>query len=243
MTGIALVTGSAVRVGREISLHLAEKGWDLALHYNSSSEEAKLLEADLMYMYPDQQFFTFKANLSNPEETKNLIDEVISHFGRLNLLVNNAAIFEPSSFKDTTVHLLEKHWAIDFGAPFILMNEYANKADQGLIINLADSRITNNKTGYFAYTIAKKALHEMTKMAAFELAPAFRVNSIAPGPLLPPAGRGEGYLEKIAAKMPMGVPVRMENIMQSIDFLIENDNMTGQLLFCDSGENLINPIY
>jgi NAD(P)-dependent dehydrogenase (short-subunit alcohol dehydrogenase family) len=243
MTGIALVTGSAVRVGREISLHLAEKGWDLALHYNSSSDEAKVLEADLKFMYPHQKFETFRANLATVEETQNLIGEVIAHFGHLNLLINNAAIFDPASFKDTSVHLLDKTWAINFRAPFILMNEYAHKADQGLIINMTDSRITNNKTNYFAYSVAKKALQDLTKMAALELAPAFRVNSIAPGALLPPAGKGEGYLERIAAKMPMGIPVRMENIMQSIDYLIENDNMTGQLLFCDSGESLVNPIY
>jgi NAD(P)-dependent dehydrogenase (short-subunit alcohol dehydrogenase family) len=243
MTGIALVTGSAVRVGREISLHLAEKGWDLALHYNSSSDEAKILEAELKTMYPNQHFSTFKANLSSSEETKNLIGDVIARFGRLNLLFNNAAIFEPSSFKDTSIHLLDLHWAINFRAPFILMNEFANLSDQGLIINMTDTRITNNKTNFFAYSVAKKALHEMTKMAALELAPAFRVNSIAPGALLPPAGKGEGYLERIAAKMPTGIPVRMRNVMQSIDYLIENENMTGQLLFCDSGESLINPIY
>ncbi len=243
MTGIALVTGSAVRVGREISLHLAEKGWDLAIHYNSSSEEASHLETDLKYMYPNQRFHTFRANLSNTDETKNLIGDVISRFGRLNLLINNAAIFEPSSFKDSTIHLFDRHWTVDFRAPFILMNEYANLSDQGLIINMTDTRITNNKSNFFAYSIAKKALHEMTKMAALELAPAFRVNSIAPGVLLPPEGKGEDYLEHVAAKMPMGIPVRMSNIMQSIDYLIANDNMTGHLLFCDSGENLINPIY
>lgn len=243
MTGIALITGSAVRVGREISLHLAEKGWGLALHYNSSSEEAKLLETSLKTMYPEQPCHTFQANLSSDEETKNLIGDVISHFGSLNLLINNAAIFEPSSFKDSTIHSLDLHWAINFRAPFILMNELVNRCDKGLIINMTDTRITNNKSNFFSYSIAKKALEDMTKMAALELAPAFRVNSIAPGALLPPADKGEGYLEKLASKMPMGIPVRMKNIMQSIDYLILNDNMTGQLLFCDSGENLLNPIY
>lgn len=243
MTGIALVTGSAVRVGREISLHLAEKGWGVALHYNSSSEEAKMLETDLKYMYPDQQFHTFRADLSSEEETKSLIGDVISRFGYLNLLINNAAIFEPSSFKETTIQSLDRHWNINFRAPFILMNEYVNRCDQGLIINMTDTRITNNKSKFFSYSVAKKALQDMTKMAALELAPAFRVNSIAPGALLPPVDKGEGYLERLASKMPMGLPVRMENIMQSIDYLIQNDNITGQLLFCDSGESLLNPIY
>lgn len=243
MTGIALITGSAVRVGREISLHLAEKGWGLALHYNSSSREAEMLEEDLKSRYPNQPFFTFGANLTSDEETKSLINEVISQFGSLDLLINNAAIFEPSSFKDSSIHSLDQHWAINFRAPFILMNEYVNRCDKGLIINMTDTRITNNKSNFFCYSIAKKALQDMTKMAALELAPAFRINSIAPGALLPPADKGEGYLEKLASKLPMGSPVGMKNIMQSIDYLIANDNMTGQILFCDSGESLLNPIY
>jgi len=243
MEKIALVTGSAVRVGREISLHLAETGWDLALHYNSSADEVNILEGDLHSKYPDHQFYSFQANLSSVEETQVLIKNIISHFGRLDLLVNNAAIFEPASFKDTSIDLLNRHLEIDFRAPFILMNEYARLAEKGLIINMVDSRVTNNKTSYFAYSIAKKALQEMTRMTALELAPAFRINSIAPGPLLAPAGKDEGYLERIAAKMPMKVPVAMKTIMQSIDFIIANENMTGQLIFCDSGENLLNPQY
>ena len=243
MEKIALVTGSAVRVGREISLHLAQKGWNLALHYNSSKNNVTILEAELKSKYPDQRFYSFQANLSSVEQTKILVKNIITHFGRLDLLVNNAAIFEPSSFKETTIDLLNRHWEIDSRAPFILMNEYANLSPKGLIINMVDSRITNNKTDYFAYSIAKKSLQEMTRMAALELAPAFRINSIAPGPLLPPVDKNEGYLQKIASKMPMKEPVGMKIVMQSIDFIIANENMTGQLIFCDSGENLLNTHY
>jgi len=239
MNGVALITGSAVRVGREIAFHLAEEGWDLALHYNSSLKEASFLEADLKASYPKQQFYLCKASLSSVDETRKLISSVIDYFSQLDLLINNASIFESASLKDTSVQILDRHWQINCRAPFILINDYANLADKGMIINIVDSRITKNDSDYLAYTISKKALWELTKMAAVELAPAFRVNAIAPGALLSPVGKGSDYLKKVVLKTPMKEPVGMTSLLKSIDYLLENESMTGQLLFCDGGANLV----
>ena len=239
MAGIALITGSAVRVGREIAFHLAQKGWDIALHYNSSMTEASVLETDLKANWPKQRFFLFKASLSSVEETRTLISNAISYFGQLDLLINNASIFESASLKDTSVQILDRHWQINCRAPFILINDFANLAKKGIIINIVDSRITKNDSDYLAYTISKKALWELTKMAAVELAPAFRVNAIAPGALLSPVGKGSDYLKKVALKTPMKEPVGMTSLLKSIDYLLENESMTGQLLFCDGGANLV----
>ena len=239
MNGVALITGSAVRVGREIAFHLAEEGWDLALHYNSSLKEASFLEADLKASYPKQQFYLCKASLSSVDETRKLISSVIDYFSQLDLLINNASIFESASLKDTSVQILDRHWQINCRAPFILINDYANLADKGMIINIVDSRITKNDSDYLAYTISKKALWELTKMAAVELAPAFRVNAIAPGALLSPVGKGSDYLKKVLLKTTMKEPVGMTSLLKSIDYLLENESMTGQLLFCDGGANLV----
>jgi NAD(P)-dependent dehydrogenase (short-subunit alcohol dehydrogenase family) len=86
--------------------------------------------------------------------------------------------------------------------------------------------------------MSKKVLWELTKMAASELAPGFRVNAIAPGALLPPAGKDSDYLEKVASKSPLKTPVQMSSILKSIDYILENESMTGQLLFCDGGAHL-----
>lgn len=239
MAGVALITGSAVRVGREIAFHLADEGWDLALHYYSSLKEASFLEADLKASYPHQQFSLFKASLTSVDETRKLISNAIDYFGQLDLLINNAAIFEPSSLKDTSVQILDRHWHINCRAPFILINDFANLADKGIIINIVDSRITKNESDFLAYTLSKKALWEMTKMSALELAPAFRVNAIAPGALLSPVGKNSDYLNKIALKTPMKEPVAMSSFLKSIDYLIDNESITGQLLFCDGGANLM----
>ena len=239
MAGVALITGSAVRVGREIAFHLAEEGWDLALHYHSSQTEAVRLEADLKASYPEQRFHLLQATLSSVGDVSELIPDTVLYFGRLDLVINNAAMFEPSCFKETSVKLLERTWNINFRSPFILINEFANITEKGMIINIVDSRITSNNSDYFAYSISKKALWELTKMAALELAPGFRVNAIAPGALLSPAGKGPDYLDKVAAKTPMKAPVRMISLLKSIDYLLENESMTGQLLFCDGGANLL----
>jgi pteridine reductase len=238
MAGVALITGSAVRVGREIAFHLADAGWDLALHYNSSLKEGSFLEADLKARYPKQEFYLFKASLSSIDETKKLVPGVINYFGQLDLLINNAAIFEAASLRDTSVQLLDRHWQINCKAPFILINDFINLAEKGVIINIVDTRISKNDSEYFAYTISKKALWELTKLAAKELAPGFRVNAIAPGALLPPVGKGLDYLDKVASKSPLKTPVRMSSIMKSIDYILENESMTGQLLFCDGGAHL-----
>jgi pteridine reductase len=95
-----------------------------------------------------------------------------------------------------------------------------------------------NKSDYSAYSLSKKGLWEITKMAALEFAPDIRVNAIAPGVALPPEGKDESYLTKLAENTPMKMPGGVEPILKSIDFILENEHLTGQLLFTDGGENL-----
>jgi NAD(P)-dependent dehydrogenase (short-subunit alcohol dehydrogenase family) len=107
-----------------------------------------------------------------------------------------------------------------------------------VIINFTDTRIVNNKSNYAAYSLSKKALWEMTKMTALELAPHIRVNAIAPGLTLSPEGKGNDYLWKLAANIAMKRPGGLYPILKSLDYILDNDYLTGQLLFCDGGENL-----
>jgi pteridine reductase len=238
MAKVALITGSAVRIGREMAFHLGEAGWNLALHYNSSLREVSILEAELKAKYPKQRFHSFRASLISEDATKELIPGVVNHFDRLDLLINNAAVFEPASLRNTSTEMLDRYWQINCRAPFILVHDFANLAEKGIIINIVDTRITKNDSGYFAYALSKKALWELTQMVAVELAPGFRVNAIAPGALLPPAGKDSEYLEKIASKTPLRTTVKISSILKSIDYILENESMTGQLLFCDGGAHL-----
>lgn len=239
MARVALITGSAVRLGREIAGHLAKKGWNIALHYSLSSTAVSGFEAELKSIYPDQQFYTFHAEFSSVDQTHELIKLVIEQFGRLDLLVNNASVFEPSTLKETSADLLIRQTSINYVAPFMLMRDFANSSSDGQIINMVDARITNNKSDYLAYTLSKKSLWELTKMAALELAPHFRVNAIAPGAILAPAGKDHHYLEKVASGAPMKTPSGVISVLKSIDYIIENKDLTGQLIFCDGGAHLL----
>jgi len=239
MAKVALITGSAVRLGREIAHHLANIGWDIALHYRTSTKDVADFEAELKTGFPKQRFYTFQADLGVIDQTQKLINQVIDRFGQLDLLINSASIFESSPFKETSAESLILHMQVNLMSPFILMRDFANNAANGQIINIADTRITNNKSDYLSYSLSKKSLWELTKMAALELAPYFRVNAIAPGAILAPAGKDKHYLEKVADLTPMKTPSGVISILKSIDYIIGNEDITGQLIFCDGGAQLL----
>jgi len=238
MKQTALITGSARRIGMEVALHLASGGWNLALHYNTSNRLAKRLQEELQRDYPEQEFVLFQSDLQNPFAVEELIPQVIEIFGGLNALINNAAVFEPSTIRETHFDLLDREMMINYRAPFLLIRDFARLAKEGVIVNFVDTRITTSLSDYAAYSLSKKALWELTKMAALEFAPAIRVNAIAPGVTLPPDDRDESYLWKLARRIPMKKPGGLEPIMKSLDYILENDQLTGQLLFCDGGQNL-----
>ena len=239
MTKVALITGSAVRIGRAIASHLADNGWNLALHFSTSSIEVSAFEIELKSKYSDQQFHAFKIDLGDTDQTEMLIAQVIGQFGSLDLLINNASVFEPASFKNTSSDFLIRNTTVNLVSPYILMRDYANNALCGQIINVVDTRITNDKSDFLAYSLSKKSLWELTRMAALELAPHFRVNAIAPGAVVPPVGKDKSYLEKIALNTPMKTPSSLNSVLKSIDYIIDNQDLTGQLIFCDGGGHLI----
>lgn len=219
--------------------HLASKGWNIIIHYNQSPIQATELVAELATKYPSQNFRSLQANLSDTVEVENIISSGIKVLGDLDLLINNASSFEPGFIAETSDDLLDRQFAVNFKAPFSLMSGFKNSCKEGNIINIVDTRITSNLANYAAYTLSKKMLWELTKMAAVEFAPEIRVNAIAPGLTLPPAGKDENYLNRLAQKIPMKKPGGIEPVLKCLDFILENSNLTGQLLFADGGENLI----
>lgn len=238
MNKTALITGAAKRIGRSIAEHLAHQGWDVIVHYNSSGEEADKLVDELISKYPGQRFRPVQANLFKIEEVENLIPKVVKKNGTFSLLINNASVFDPANMEETSSSLLEKQIGINFKAPFLLMRDFKKYCNEGNIINITDTRISNNRSAYAAYSLSKKVLWESTKMAALEFAPDIRVNAVAPGVTLAPAGKGDDYLWQLAQRIPMRKPGGMEPVLKSIDFILDNPYLTGHLLFADGGENL-----
>lgn len=238
MTQTALITGAAKRIGKAIAHHLAVQGWNIAIHYNSSESEAELLRNELNSSLPAQQFELFKADLNDASEAENLIPRVFRTMKTVDLLINNASVFDPGHFAATATGFLDRQMNVNFRAPFILTREFARLVQNGLIINFLDTRITNNRSDFAAYSLSKKALWEMTKMAALEFGPGLRINAIAPGLALAPEEKDEDYLIKLAGHIAMKRPGGLNPILKSLDYIVGNEYLTGQLLFCDGGENL-----
>jgi len=238
MAKTALITGAARRIGKAISKHLASQGWNVALHYNSSGKEAQLVRDELAASFPKQQFNTFEADLNDAECVEMLIPQVILEMGAIDLMINNASVFDPAYIGETTAAFFDQQMNVNFRAPFLLTRDFARLVKRGLIVNITDTRIVTNKSNFAAYSLSKKALWELTKMAALEFGPVIRVNAIAPGLTLPPEEKDDDYLWNLAENIAMKRPGGIDPILRSLDYIINNDYLTGQILYCDGGENL-----
>jgi len=230
----ALVTGGAIRVGRAISLALAKDGYDVALHYNSSHNDACAVKSEIENL--GCKCVLFQRNLA--ADFSGLVADVHAEFSELNLLVNNASIFEPHKFLETSESAFDDHMNINFKAPFFLTQEFAKICKNGNVINILDTFITKHSHSYFTYLASKKVFAEFTKMAAKELAPDIRVNAIAPGTILPATGFDEEYIKAKEQNLPMGKIASVEDVTNTMIDILHNKSLTGQIIFVDGGESL-----
>lgn len=232
-----LITGAANRIGKQIAFYFASKGYNLAIHYNNSDEGVIKTKNEIKAKY-DVNCEVFKADFRNQEETINLVSEVQSYF-KIKHLVNNASLFYENTFLDGNLSDFDIFMEINFKAPYLLTKEFSKIAEDGAcILNILDTKVVRNQTKHFDYLLTKKFLEVFTKQVAYELAPKIRVNGIAPGIILPPKGKDEEYINKMAKNIPMKVSGDTDNITHAVDFLINNNFVTGQILFVDGGENL-----
>jgi len=230
----ALVTGGSKRIGRAISIALAERGYDLAVHYNSSQEAAATVAAEIRER--GRGCATYACNLSDTSEVSQLIPAVLERFPGLSLLVNNASIFEPGNLIETDAELLTRHLEVNLKAPFLLTRDFARSVSKGQVINLVDARVRSTPTGYTAYTLSKFALQALTRIAALELGPDFRVNGIAPGLILPASGESSEGFQKRSERTALRRAGSPENIVSALGYLLDNDFVTGEVLAVDGGE-------
>ncbi|MFQ5543177.1 MAG: SDR family oxidoreductase [Nitrospiria bacterium] len=237
MRGVAIVTGGGRRLGREISLMLAQEGYDIALHFNASKEAAEQTQERIISI--GRGCLIIQGDLSNTSFYEKLIHTAYEKLGPLSLLINNASIFEKISFKETTDVLFNKNMDVHVRAPFFLSQYFSKLSLQGAIVNLLDSRVSRYQTGHFAYALTKKTLLSLTLLLAKELAPRIRVNGICPGPILPPVNTGEDNLKRIAKKTPMQRPGKVSDILAAVKYLCQSTYVNGEILYVDGGERLI----
>jgi len=237
MSKAALVTGGAKRIGKAIALSLAEAGYDIALHYNHSESEAKQLAAEITAL--GRACELIKADVASSNACGQAVLQAVERFPHLNVLINNASVFDRASFKETDAELLALQFDVNFQAPFFLTQSFARQVKEGVVINLIDSRVGRNRHTHFAYLLSKKALFEFTKMAAVELAPNIRVCGICPGFVLPSLGFEKDYEEQLKSQNPLKSIATVEDITRAVHTLIGTTGMTGQFIFLDGGEALL----
>ncbi len=233
----ALVTGAAARVGRAIALHLAELGYDIGLHWNTSRLEVENTRLAIKGM--GRKADLFQADLREPKEIEKMFNEMRETGVNLNLLVNSASIMPRSDLMQITWQEWDDVFNINLRAVW-LMCQFAGRVMQqgGLILNISDAGATQQWTGYGAYVISKTGVNAVTRLMAKQLAPAVRVNGIAPGLLLKPAAMTVEEWQKLAERVPMRSAGDMESFLSTIDLLIENEYITGETITLNGGDTL-----
>ncbi|MBF0423280.1 MAG: SDR family oxidoreductase [Magnetococcales bacterium] len=236
---LALVTGGSARIGAACVRALSRAGARVVVHCHRAATPASALCDDIRSA--GGQAWPLVADLSDPGVVDALISRIVTDWGPLHILVNNAAIFEPCSIPGATWDNWNRHLAINLSAPFFLMSHFVRQISPegaGKVINLIDQRVLRPGPGHASYTAAKSALWSLTRLAAVELAPRVQVNAIGPGVILPAAQDDEFTYAALVRSLPMQRPGRLTEITDALLFLLGNDYVTGQMLCIDGGQHL-----
>ena len=238
---VALVTGSARRLGAAIARGLHAAGYDIALHCGHSREEAASLAASLEATRPDSTL-VLQADLTEFDRLPELIAHTIGRFGRLDALVNNASAFFPTPIGEATPAQFDALFGANTRAPFFLAQAAAphQRATRGAIVNLADNYGERILPQHALYGMSKAALLYMTRALALELAPDVRVNAIAPGAILwPDSGKGDAAKQALLERTPLGRTGTPEEVAEAVRWLLRDATYTtGQVLRLDGGRML-----
>jgi pteridine reductase len=236
----ALVTGGAARVGATIVRALAAGGYRLAIHANQSLDRAAQLVDELTEA--GHEAAAFGADLRDEDATRAMIDRAYRHFGRLDLLVNSAAIWAPTPLETVAADDLRKYFDVNTVSTFVCCQHaglrMAEQPTGGAIVNIGDWAVARPYRDYSAYFVSKGAIPTITRLFAVELAPRVRVNAILPGPVLMPDDLPAAARERAVKGTLLQRAGRPENIAQAVLFLAKNDFVTGVCLPVDGGRTI-----
>jgi NAD(P)-dependent dehydrogenase (short-subunit alcohol dehydrogenase family) len=236
----AIVTGSAVRIGRSVVLELARRGWQVLVHYRESGIEAGELVEEVSG--EGGVAIAVQADLCEPwAAAETLFEAAESRLGRVSLLVNNAAIFEGGGLGATDQATWQMLFAINLEAPYVLSQRFVEglgESGTGQIINLVDWRGLQLDPQRLAYSLTKQGLVSLTRSLAESLAPRVRVNAVAPGPVLPAVGADEDELAAAVAASPLATGGTPEDVVDAIGYLLDARLVTGDVLSVAGGAQL-----
>ena len=246
----ALVTGAAHRLGKAMALYLGARGFDVAVHYNGSSEAAEAVAEDIRA--GGQNAVALQADLTVEADMQALLPTAAEALGGpITTLVNNASVFEYDRLGSATRKSWDRHLESNLRAPFVLtqalaaqvpepvMDANGEPVPQGLVVNLIDQKVRKLSPEHMTYTIAKMGLWAFTRTAAQDLGARVRVNSIGPGPTLQGARQPLKNFEGQRQATILRRGSNPEDICQALGYLIDACAVTGQLICVDGGQHLI----
>ena len=239
-TPVALVTGSAKRLGRQIISQLHQAGYRVIIHYNQSATDANNLATSLNQQRPDSAL-TIQANLLDEQAVQLLANKTLASFNRLDVLINNASSFYATPLGSATLANWDDLFGSNVKAPYFLCKALAPAlaANKGCIINMVDIHAQQPLQDHSIYCMAKAALLMMTKSLARELAPTIRVNGIAPGAILWPSQQlAEADKAAILQQIPLQRTGSPEDIANTVLFLLQSPYISGQIIAVDGGRSL-----
>ncbi|MCB1357533.1 MAG: SDR family oxidoreductase [Maritimibacter sp.] len=245
----ALVTGAGARLGQAMAIYLAERGFDVAIHYAGSEAGAK--ETSLLCEARGVRAATLQADLLDLDAARALVPRAAEALGGpLDLLVNNASIFEYDRLDTATPESWDRHFNSNLRAPFFLTQAFAAQAPaaaraqdgeplaSALVVNMLDQRVRKLTPEFMTYTLAKMGLWAFTRTAAQALGPAIRVNAIGPGPTLRGARQSEDHFARQRAATVLERGADPDDITATLGYLIDARAVTGQMIAVDGGQHL-----
>jgi NAD(P)-dependent dehydrogenase (short-subunit alcohol dehydrogenase family) len=245
----ALVTGAGKRLGRAMALYLAERGYDVAVHYASSAEAAQEVAGLITEL--GRKAVPIEADLLDLDAMEALLPRAADALGGpITCLINNASIFEYDTIATATRDSWDRHMNSNLRAPFALSqamaaqglaataDENAEPVATGLIINMLDQRVRKLTPEFMTYTLAKMGLWAFTQTAAQELTPHIRVNAIGPGPTLQGARQSKPHFDAQRAATILKRGANPADITAALGYFLDSPSVTGQLLCVDGGQHL-----
>ncbi len=235
-----LVTGAAKRLGRAIALDLAAAGWNVAIHYHGSAEDAE--SAATQARAKGVKAAPLKSDLSKEDQTATLVARAADAIGPLTALINSASLFENDDWQTASRQSWDDHIETNLRAPLLLSQQFGRQlpdGEQGNIINIVDQRVLKPTPQFLSYSLSKAGLYWLTTTLAQGMGPRIRVNAVGPGshhPQCPPVGGGfrppaRGHILKRGAEP--------ADICAAIRYLLDAPAVTGQMLAVDGGQHLI----
>lgn len=237
---VALITGGAVRVGRALALSLAQQGVNIGLHYHKSKEKAQQV-CDEIRSYGASAIL-LQGNFTKISDIERVVNQCHEHFKKIDILINNAAVYYRTPFGETTESQWDELFNINLKAPFFcaqFVSRYMKQQKSGNIINIADVAGIDPWSGFIPYSASKAGLISITKGMAKALAPHIRVNAIAPGTVIMREEATEEERKVIEQRTLLKRIGNPEDIVKTVLFILECDYLTGAVIAVDGGRLLV----